>query len=106
MSQYKFEVKPRVECLLGWDQQLHSLFAQVYKVDEEGERLQELEEVDGQEKDVAILLWIGASKDEITHVFNLQAQLIVAGEEVKIPHEIYGKLIGEIEDVSDFVLAR
>jgi hypothetical protein len=39
MSQNIFPVRDGVECMVGWDDHMGTFFAQVYRVDEEGERI-------------------------------------------------------------------
>jgi len=85
MSQHVFEVNTGVECLVGWDPPMQTFFAQVYKVDEDGER------IDAEEG--GTIIWVGRVNSEIRTVREL-AMLIEL--HAIIPLEIYEALL-EIE---------
>ena len=85
MSQFVFPVSEEIECMVGWDVQMQTFFGQVYKVDENGDRL------DAEEG--GTLLWVGSKNCEIRTVDELARQLI---SRAIIPNDIRKKLY-EIE---------
>jgi hypothetical protein len=89
MSQHFFSAGNQVEGMVGWDNALGTFFGQVYKVDEEGERIEDDDE--GQEK--GTLLWVGARRGEIRTVDELEEKLKPVA---RIPADIRKKLF-EVE---------
>lgn len=57
--------------MVGWDNPLQTFFGQLYKVGEEGERVEEDE--DG--NDAGTLVWVGARFAEIRTVDDLERKL-------------------------------
>lgn len=70
MSQSVFRVDDTTECMVGWDPPLGTFFGQVYKIDGDGQRVEEDE--DGNDGTV---LWVGASLAEIRTVDELARRL-------------------------------
>lgn len=90
MSQMVVPIDKHTECLLGWDNPLQTFFGQVYRIDEEGERV-DLYEEDCVEKDGTIL-WVGASVGEIATVEDLAARLRPF---VELPRDVKDRLSAE-----------
>lgn len=70
-----FEVGPNVECMVGWDDPMQTFFGQVYRVDEQGERV-----------DDEAIHWVGTHNDQIRSVDHLQQLLRPHAE---LPAEIH-----------------
>ena len=70
MSQSVFRVDDQTECMVGWDPPLQTFFGQVYKVDEEDERVEE--DKDGND---GMILWVGTRHAEIQSVDDLARKL-------------------------------
>lgn len=84
MSQHIFPVSEGVECMVGWDPPLCTFFGQVYKVDEEGERIDDEDEGGG------MIFRVGASFREVVTVDHLAKCLRPYVE--RIPDEIYHEM--------------
>ncbi|MFA6391971.1 MAG: hypothetical protein WCW66_04455 [Patescibacteria group bacterium] len=71
MSRSVFRVDEKTECAVGWDDPLGTFFGQIYKVDQEGERVEEDE--DGND---GTILWVGTKPAEIRTVDELARRLL------------------------------
>lgn len=80
MSQYKFATSTHT-IIVGWDDPLHTYFAQVWNGDPESEETTHNQEVDEPEP----VLWTGTSSDEVPSLNALAASLATHGQ---IPSEI------------------
>jgi hypothetical protein len=86
MSQYFIRVDDETEAMVGWDEMLGTFYGQVYKIDQEGERVEEDE--DGND----IVLFVGAKHNEIRTVDELIKKLAKLKPSVRIPHDICNEL--------------
>jgi len=77
-------VDDQTECAVGWDVPLETFFGQVYKVDEQGERVEET--ADGED---GTILWVGTEPAEIRTVDELVRLL---KPHAVLPEDIYGAL--------------
>ena len=85
-----FSSPSREECFIGWDLPLETFFAQIYPIDAEGKRI---EEIDGED---ATLLWVGAKHSEIRTVDKLVRMIGLGYGTIIIPKHILRALY-EIE---------
>ncbi len=97
MSQFKFPLslqdgEQKAECMLGYDTPMQTFFAQVYLVDENGERVQDIQEVEGKEYDAATLLWLGTSSGEFKRFEQMSSKLVVESEPIEVPEKILREL--------------
>jgi hypothetical protein len=75
MSQHRFRIGGGREMLVGWDPHLGTFFAQVYPVDERGDRIEFKENSVGDEDEDATLLWVGTTLNEIRTVDQLKIRM-------------------------------
>jgi hypothetical protein len=85
MSRSVFRVNDQTECAVGWDAPLGTFFGQVYKIDEQGERVEETE--DGED---GTILWVGTKPAEIRTVDELARRLL---PHAILTHGIHAELI-------------
>lgn len=80
---YTLEVSKTTAALVGWDNMLQTFFAQLYMLDEHGERV-DVYEKDGEEES-GTLFWVGTSPNEIRTVDQLESLI---NKRFIIPKEI------------------
>lgn len=84
MSQTIFQMDDQTECMVGWDPPLGTFFGQVYKINEEGERVEETEKGES-----GTILWVGTTPAEIRTVDELARKL---KPHAVLPKAIYDEL--------------
>ena len=91
MSQHLFRVNDRTECMVGWDPPLQTFFGQVYRIGEDGCRVED-EMEDGTD---ATILWIGGELGAVRSVDELERKL---KPHTTLPADVREKLFSEEVD--------
>lgn len=82
MSQHVFRIDDKTECIVGYDSMLGTFFGQVYRVNEDGER------IDLDDDDYGVILWVGVSPAEIRTVDDLTRKM----KPYVLPEDIHREL--------------